>query len=169
MISFGVETGSDEGLRLLNKDTTTEQIRNVFRWCRELGILTIADFMIGLPFEKSADDVRRNVDFLLSLDPDYAQFAILSLFPNTEMYAEAADHGLILPSRWNDFARSPTADFYVDHWEEHIPLGELLQLQRESYRKFYLRPRYIWRSLIATSSWHEFTSKLQGALKIFGG
>jgi radical SAM superfamily enzyme YgiQ (UPF0313 family) len=168
MISFGVETGSDEGLRILKKQTSTAQIRNVFRWCRELGILTIADFMIGLPFEKSMDDVRRNVDFLLELDPDYAQFAILSLFPNTEMYADAARRGLIDPSRWNAFAGRPTPDFYVDHWEEHIPLRDLLKLQKDSYRRFYLRPRYVWRSLVSTCSWHEFTSKLQGALKLIG-
>lgn len=166
MISFGVETGSDEGLLLLKKNTSVEQIRNVFKWCRELGILTIADFMIGLPSEKTANDVRHNVDFLLKLDPDYAQFSILSLFPNTEIFADAARRGLINPGRWNKFAKNPTADFYLDHWEENISLSELLQLQRESYRRFYLRPRYIWRSLIATCSWHEFTSKFHGAMKI---
>lgn len=166
MISFGVETGSDEGLMLLKKNTTTEQVRKVFRWCRELGILTIADFMIGLPFEKSADDVRRNVDFLLEIDPDYAQFSILSLFPNTELFAEAARRGLIDPARWSDFARMPAADFYVDHWEEFLSLPELLNLQKESYRRFYIRPRYIWRSLVSTSSRHELASKLRGALKL---
>jgi radical SAM superfamily enzyme YgiQ (UPF0313 family) len=169
MISFGVETGSDEGLRLLKKNTSTEQIRRVFKWCRELGILTIADFMIGLPFEKSVDDVRRNVDFLLELDPDYAQFSILSLFPNTELFADAVRSGLIEPSRWSDFARKPTTSFYVDHWEEFISLNDLLRLQRESYRRFYLRPSYIWRSMISTCSWHEFKSKLHGAIKLLAG
>lgn len=168
MISFGVETGSDEGLRLLKKNTSTRQIRDVFRWCRELGILTIADFMIGLPFEKSPDDVRRNVDFLLELDPDYAQFSILSLFPGTELFSDAARCGLIEPRRWNEFARQPNTGFFVDHWEEFISLSDLLNLQKESYRRFYLRPRYIWRSLIATCSWHEFLSKLRGALKLLG-
>jgi radical SAM superfamily enzyme YgiQ (UPF0313 family) len=166
LISFGVETGNDEGLRLLKKNTTTKQVRDVFGWCRELGILTIADFMIGLPFERSPADVRRNVDFLLEIDPDYAQFSILSLFPNTELFADAARRGLIDPARWNEFARMPTSGFYVDHWEEFLPLGELLRLQRESYRRFYLRPRYIWRSLISTGSRHELASKLQGALKL---
>jgi anaerobic magnesium-protoporphyrin IX monomethyl ester cyclase len=123
--------------------------------------------MIGLPFEKSADDVRRNVDFLLEIDPDYAQFSILSLFPHTELFADAAQKGLIQPERWNDYAKEPKPSFYVDHWEEFIPLSELLQLQRESYRRFYLRPHYIWRSLINTCSWHEFSSKVQGALKLF--
>ena len=167
MISFGVETGSDEGLALLRKNTTIDQARKVFAWCRELGILTIADFMIGLPFETSADHVRRNVDFILDLDPDYAQFSILSLFPTTELFADAARRGLIDPERWRQFAAAPRADFSVDHWEEFLSLPELLRLQKESYRRFYLRPRYIWRSLITTCSWHEFTAKLQGAIKLF--
>jgi len=166
MISFGVETGSDEGLRLLKKNSTIAQVRQVFAWCRSLGILTIADFMIGLPFEKSAADVRRNIDFMLEIDPDYAQVAILSLFPNTELYAEAAQRGLIRPERWQEFVLSPTPDFYVDHWEEFLATSDLIRLQKEAYRRFYLRPRYIWRSLLSTCTWHEFTAKLQGAMKL---
>jgi radical SAM superfamily enzyme YgiQ (UPF0313 family) len=167
MISFGVETGSNEGLELLHKDTRTEQIRQVFKWCRELGILTIADFMIGLPFEKNAADVKLNIDFMLEIDPDYAQVSILSLFPNTELFEQAADRGFISKERWRDFALSPTPDFYLDHWEEYLPMSELLSLQKDAYRRFYLRPRYIWRSLLATCTWHEFTAKLRGALKLF--
>ena len=167
MISFGVETGSDDGLRLLKKNSTTAQIRQVFRWCRSLGILTIADFMIGLPFEKTASDVRRNIDFMLEIDPDYAQVSILSLFPHTELFADAAGRGLIRPERWKEFARTPRPDFHLDHWEEWLSMTDLLRLQKESYRRFYLRPRYIWRSLLSTCTRHEFTAKLQGALKLF--
>lgn len=166
MISFGVETGSDEGLSQLKKNCTTEQIRRVFGWCRELGIFTIADFMIGMPFEKSPEDVRRNVDFLLEIDPDYAQFSILSLFPNTEIFAEAAARGLIAADKWKEFSLNPTLDFNVDHWGEFLSISQLLSLQKESYRRFYFRPRYIWRSLISTCSWHEFTSKINGVLKL---
>jgi radical SAM superfamily enzyme YgiQ (UPF0313 family) len=169
MISFGVETGSDEGLALLRKNCTIAQIRQVFTWCRDLGILTIADFMIGLPFEESADQVRANIDFLLQLDPDYAQVSILSLMPHTELFSDAARQGLIRPERWQEFARSPRPDFHLEHWEEHLSMAELLALQKESYRRFYLRPRYIWRSLLATCSWHEFTAKLRGAMKLLHG
>lgn len=167
MISFGVETGSDEGLQLLKKNCTIAQVRQAFRWCRSLGILTIADFMIGLPFEKNAADVERNIDFMLEIDPDYAQVSILSLIPHTELFDDAARQGLIRPERWQEFARVPHTGFYLDHWEESLGIAELLLLQKEAYRRFYLRPRYIWRSLLATCSWHEFTAKLQGALKLF--
>ncbi|GAM10545.1 putative methyltransferase [Geobacter sp. OR-1] len=167
MISFGVETGSDEGLLLLKKNCTVAQIRQVFQWCRSVGILTIADFMIGLPFEKSAVDVRRNIDFMLEIDPDFAQVSILSLFPNTELFADAAKLGLIRPERWQEFARNPVPDFHLDHWEQWLNMSELLRLQKNSYQRFYLRPRYIWRSLLATCSRHEFAAKVQGAMKLF--
>jgi radical SAM superfamily enzyme YgiQ (UPF0313 family) len=168
MISFGVETGSDEGLRLLKKNCNIDQIRRVFSWCRSIGILTIADYMIGLPFERSVADVRRNIDFLLEIDPDYAQVSILSLFPHTELFSDAAREGLIRPERWEEFSCAPKPDFYIDHWEEHLDIGQLLVLQKEAYRRFYLRPRYIWRSLLATNSRHELKAKLQGALKLLG-
>jgi len=167
MISFGVETGSDEGLRMLQKNCTIAQIRQVFQWCRALGILTIADFMIGFPFEKSSADVKRNIDFMLELDPDYAQVSILSLIPNTQLFDEAAERGLIRRERWAAFAHEPHPDFYQDHWEESLGIAELLRLQKEAYRQFYLRPKYILRSLLATTSRHEFAAKLQGALKLF--
>jgi len=166
LISFGVETGSDEGLQQLRKNCTIAQVRQVFAWCRELEILTIADFMVGLPFERSEADIRRNVDFLLELDPDYAQFAILTLFPNTELFDEAVRRGMVSEDRWREFARAPQPGFYVDHWEEFLPMSRLLSLQKEAYRRFYLRPRYIWRSLVSTCSWPEFRSKLLGALKL---
>jgi hypothetical protein len=55
----------------------------------------------------------------------------------------------------------------MDHWEEFLSASELMRLQRESYRRFYLRPGFVWRSLISTCSWHEFVSKLSGAIKLF--
>lgn len=166
MISFGVETGTDEGLKILKKATTTEKIRNAFKWCRELGILTVADFIIGQPFEKTPEDVKRNIEFLMKLDPDYAQVSVLKLYPNTEMYDNAVRQGVVPPGRWQDFAMAPRRDFIVDHWNEFMDLATLVQLQKWSYRRFYFRPRYILRSVIQTGSIYQFMSKAKGALKL---
>ncbi|MBF0437032.1 MAG: radical SAM protein [Magnetococcales bacterium] len=168
MISFGVETGSDAGLKALKKGTTTEQVRKVFRWCRELGIITIADFIIGLPFERSPADIAVSINFLLELDPDYAQVGILNLYPNTPLFDEAVSKGLIDPQRWRDFSLDPKPSFFVDHWEEHIPALELVRMQRQAYRRFYLRPRWILRSVLTIRTLHEFKMKVSGGLQILG-
>ncbi|KIL98712.1 Radical SAM domain protein [Paramagnetospirillum magnetotacticum MS-1] len=166
MISFGVETGSDDGLRILKKATTTAKIRQAFAWCRELGILTVADYIIGQPFEKTPDDIRRNIDFLVALDPDYAQISVLKLYPNTEMYDDATARGVVAPGRWQEFSVNPRRDFIVDHWNEFMDLTTLVREQKRAYRRFYFRLPYILRSVRQTGSLYQFLSKAKGAMKL---
>ena len=166
MISFGVETGTDEGLKALKKGTTTKKITEAFKWCRELGILTVADYIIGLPHERSVVDIENSINFLIGLDPDYAQVSVLKLYPNTAMYDSAVEKCVIKPGRWQQFALNPTTGFIVDHWDEHLDLGTLVRMQKHAYRRFYFRPRYIMRSVLKTRSIYELYSKIFGALKL---
>jgi len=167
MVSFGVETGSNEGLKYVQKSTTVEKIKEVFKWCKELHIKTIADYMIGFPFEKTKEDVRKNIDFLIKLDPDYAQFAILCLYPNTVLFNQAVEKGLIKKGKWESYALNPKTDFVIDHWEEHLSTAELVELQKEAYKKYYLRFSYIIKSIFGIRSFYEFKTKLKAFIKLF--
>ncbi len=166
LISFGVETSTDEGLARLNKGATIAQVEQAFHWCRELGIKSLADYMIGVPTEKCEDDVRRNIDYLIQLDPDYAQIGILNIYPNTELYTEAVSLGLIEAGRWEAWSRNPQPGFRVDHWNEFLSDQELVRLHRESYRRFYFRPRYILKRIFELNSFHELRSNIIGAVKL---
>lgn len=167
-IHFGVETGTDEGLRLLKKNTSTDQIHQAFKLCKKLKIKTVADFMIGLPFEKDINDLKTNIDFLLSLEPDYAQFSILTLVPFTQLYDDAIKKGLIKRDKWNNFVRSYNPDFRPDHWYEYFSPEDLRRLHKWAYKKFYFRPSYIIRSIKDVSSFYELKTKIKGAIKILG-
>lgn len=165
-ISFGVETGTDEGLKALRKGTKIVQVEKAFKWCRELGIRTVADYMLGLPFEKGADDVWNNFNFLVKLQPDFAQFGILSLYPNTQAYDEAIAKGMIDGERWKEFCLKPYKNMTVDHWTEFMPVEELTELHRALYRKFYFRPRFMLRSIFETRSLQEFKTKAFGLRRL---
>lgn len=168
MISFGVETGTDEGLEQIKKGTTTATMKQAFAWCRELGIETVADFMIGFPFERSAAEVRKNIDYLIGLDPDYQLLSILMLLPGTEIYQEALDRALVDPEKWRRFARNPRVEenFEIDYWTEHLSAEELIRLRKEGYRRFYLRPRFVARALLSVRSIHEFKNKWRGLMTL---
>jgi len=167
MISFGVETGTNAGLKELKKGVTTEKFVKVFRWCREIGIVSLADFIIGFPFERTVKDIQTNLDFLISLDPDYAQIAVLMLLPNTPLYDEALEKGIVKPGVWEEFCLNPTPDFELSYWTEFHDLSTLVALQTAAYRKFYFRPKYILRSLLKTSSFYELKTKAKGGFKLF--
>lgn len=166
MISFGVETGTDEGLKILKKGTNTKKIRDAFEWCRKLGIITVADYIIGMPFEKNTSDIRQNINFLLGLDPDYAQVSILTLYPNTQMFDDGVAKGLVDEQRWRNWVLDPKPNFVVDHWTEFMNLPDLLSEQKKAYRRFYFRPKYILRSIWATRSLYEFWAKARGAMTL---
>lgn len=166
MISFGVETGSDIGHKTLKKGSKIRQVEDAFKWCRQLGIKTIANYMIGLPHETSKQDVIDNLAFLKKLNPNYAQIAILNLYPHTQVFKDAIAKGMIEDGRWEKFALNPQNGFKVDHWTEFLTEKELVELHRYAYKSFYFRPKYIWNSILETKSFHEFKSKSKGVLKL---
>ena len=168
MISFGIEAGTDKSLKALRKGAKVFHAKQTLEWCRELGIETIADYMLGLPGE-DYDDVLQSIQALINFDPDYAQVAILTLYPNTQVYDQAVEKGLIKDGRWQEFARKPFIGFKVDHWEEKLNLNQLVKLQKLAYSRFYFRPKYILRSILKTKSLHQLKSKAFGALKVMNG
>jgi anaerobic magnesium-protoporphyrin IX monomethyl ester cyclase len=165
-ISFGVETGSDEGLKHLKKGSKTAKYREVFGWCRELGIRTVADFIIGFPFEKTPEDVRENIGYLIELDPDFCVIGVLMLLPGTEIFRQGVEAGQADLQKWVAFSGNPTPDFRIDYWNEFMSTQELMQLRHESYRRFYMRPNYIFRSVLQTRSFYEFKAKFGGFLAL---
>ena len=162
MISFGVETGTDEGLKYINKGISVKQIEEVFKLCRKHKIKTVANFMIGFPFEKTEDDINKNINFCTSLNPAYGMFSVLILYPGTPVYNMAVEKKLINPQRWHDFVTNPSPDFYLDYWEEFFTRKQLLDFQKKAFRNFYLRPAYIWRQIKSLTSFEEFKRKVKG-------
>ena len=62
-----------------------EQIEHAFALCREVGIHTVAYFMIGTPTERSRQDVVDTIDYSIRLKPDFVMYNILTPFPGTAL------------------------------------------------------------------------------------
>jgi len=170
LISFGIETSTQEGLQMMRKGTKVKQNIDALKLCKKYGIVTLADFIIGLPHERSYDDVLNSIKILTNdYRPDYAQFSILSLYPNTEVYDQAVAKGLIVDGKWNEWARDPlNAKLKVEHWHEFVSREQLVELQKKAYRMFYLRPSSIWNMMKQLKSFDEFKIKVKAALDILG-
>ncbi len=148
-IQIGVETCTDEGLQILGKNTTIAQVRDTFRACRRAGVDSMAYFMLGLPNERTPADVRRLSRFAKKLEPTYAMFNVLTLYPGTRLLAEAEGKGLVQPGVWEQYAERPDPAFVQPIWDEFLARDQLNELQAEAYRAFYLRPSVVLRELRA--------------------
>lgn len=141
LLSFGVESGSDEILRRMKKGATASQAREAIRLCREAGIKTYTFFVVGTPWE-TRDTFRETIAFARGLGSDYAEFSFAVPFPGTELYEEATRAGLLegttMTGFTNDAPVTPTFTLSKD---------ELISLRKTALRRYYLSPGYVARTL----------------------
>jgi radical SAM superfamily enzyme YgiQ (UPF0313 family) len=164
-IHFGVESGNDRMLKVIRKNTTVERVKTAFRLAHEVGIETLAYFMIGQQTETRAD-IQDSIDLARQLRPRYVNFAIFTPLPGTAIYAEGLERGLIKKDVWREFANNPTADFVLPVWEEQFTRDELYAILVRCMRDFYMRPGYILRQLLSVRSVGEFARKAAAGLGI---
>lgn len=141
-IFYGVETGIPRLLDLLKKDFDIEQVKECFKLTREARIEIHASLMLGLPTE-TVKESYQTFNFIINLNPDYAQWQKYNPLPGTELYQLALKNGRLLTTDRTKF----------DGWSSlvYVPAGreaqEIIKTEKRFYRKFYLRPAFVIRSL----------------------
>ena len=84
-IFFGIESGNDSVLKIMNKQFTTDQARAAVESVASTGIETGAFFILGYPGETD-QTVLDTVSFAASLPLDYASFTMPYPIPGTGLY-----------------------------------------------------------------------------------
>ncbi len=87
-VDFGIESGSDRILKIIEKGTSTAQVRNAFRLAKEAGLRTYGSVLIGNPGETTAD-IEETKALIRELKPSLTLFNFLTPFPGSELYHNA--------------------------------------------------------------------------------
>lgn len=156
LILFGVESADEQILKNINKRISLTQVMAAVKMARRIGIETRASFMIGNQGE-TEETIQKTIDFAIKLDPDEVQFNIATAYPGTELFNWAKDQGYIKSFNWDDYSMS------------NVVL-ELPGLSREkmqfyyetAHRRFYFRPRIIWRRLSHIRTKQQLQQELKG-------
>ena len=121
--------------------------------------------MIVNPKEKT-HHIEQSIRFARKLNPDYLHIAILTPFPATELYAKGLDSGMLPDDYWKTYAENPTPDFVPKYWNENFDDEELVEMLRDFYREFYMRPRYLLKSLLGIKSLGDLKTKISTGLRV---
>ena len=101
-VSFGVETGNSDLLKLARKGITREQVRKAVSLCREIGIVPHTSFIVGLPGE-TPETLEETGAFAASLGSLYG-YHFLTPFPGTTVREEAERYDIeILTDDWTRY------------------------------------------------------------------
>lgn len=84
-LSFGIESGSQKILDIVNKKNTTERNSKAIQICKKVGIKTKAFIMLGLPGE-SQETIEKTKRWVLESHPDIASLYIFYPFEGCDIY-----------------------------------------------------------------------------------
>ncbi len=97
-VSFGVESGSPTILKEMKKRNDLDHLRDVVKWCSELGIEVNFSLISGTPSE-TPETLKETCDYLLDLNEYYwripNEINHIVPIPGSDLYDEAKDRGLI--------------------------------------------------------------------------
>jgi radical SAM superfamily enzyme YgiQ (UPF0313 family) len=139
-IYYGVESGSSRILELMNKRITLSQAETAVRIAKDCGISVITSFILGYPGE-TYEDMDATIRFAVHLDPDFAQFTILTPYPGTPIFQELRGKNLLATDDWN---RYTVTEPVIQYESYGLTSKKVSRKLKEAYLRFYLRPGYLF-------------------------
>jgi len=132
-MAYGVETGSQRLMQVIQKGITLEQVEEVFNWTKQAGLNIAAYFMLGLPTE-TVQESWQTIEFAKHLEPDWAEFTLTTPFPGTPLFETARHEGRLTSLDWSKFRTQ--AGWMDDELPICLPVEPQMNLKRYSVRRF---------------------------------
>lgn len=157
IINFGVESGHPQILKNMKKEVEIDQIYKAHKLTSKYGIRTYATFVIGSPGETD-ETMAATLKVALGIRASLAMFFVAIAYPGTVMYEKAVEEGIVEPRWWAkqawDSSRHSAFEkrwgWTADAGAIKIPGFDAETWQKRATRSFYIRPRFVWDTLIFT-------------------
>lgn len=135
LIHFGVETGSERIMEIINKKISLSQIAQGILMTKKAGIEQACFFMFGFPTETEEDRLK-TIAFAKTLNPTYASFHKVTMYPGTPLFEIMSEH-----------LRTPKFTTWLKEYETDY----LNQTVRQALFEFYVRWQYISKNIITSN------------------
>jgi anaerobic magnesium-protoporphyrin IX monomethyl ester cyclase len=155
-VSLGTEAAAQLKLDRFNKETTVAQNKKAIRLLREAGIVTEAQFIVGLENE-TAETLEETYQMARDWNPDMANWAMYTPWPFSDLFQELGDKVEVFDFEKYNFVTPIMKPDAMDR-------AELLDRVMNNYRRFFMNKtffQYPWEK-------DKFRRKyLMGCLKAF--
>ena len=133
-VSLGTEAAAQLKLDLFNKETTVAQNKKAIKLLRDAGIVTEAQFIVGLENE-TAETIEETYRMTRDWNPDMANWAMYTPWPFSDLFQELGDKVEVFDYEKYNFVTpimKPTA----------MDRGELLDRVMNNYRRFFMNKTF---------------------------
>ncbi|MCB9107489.1 MAG: radical SAM protein [Anaerolineales bacterium] len=163
MISWGIESGSEEVLKRARKGANPAKAQQALTWARKAGIKNFGYFIIGLPGE-TEETIQETITFSKTLPLNVAIFHIAAPYPGTPFFYEVVENGWFRPgTNWEEVDMDKST--VLDYSEIGLTAERLNYWQKRATREWVLRPEPIWTIVRGLNTWQGFKSAVSAGVQ----
>jgi len=145
---LGIESGNDDMLKKMQKDFTTQQIRDAYKLLNKYRIKTSASFIIGAPGE-TARQINDTLRLVNEINPTRPSCCIYTPFPGSKFACELIQKGKMSESMslydWGNYADGEKANGFQLSEVDNATLNKIYSLfWRKFVLSFILNFRFKW-------------------------
>ena len=155
-VSLGTEAAAQLKLDRFNKETTIEQNKKAIRLLREAGIVTEAQFIVGLENE-TRETLEETYQMARDWNPDMANWAMYTPWPFSDLFQELGDKVEIFDFEKYNFVTPIMKPDAMDR-------AELLDRVMHNYRRFFMNKAFLQYPFTKDKERRKY---LMGCLKAF--
>ena len=114
LILFGIESGSDEILKRIDKKMNRALIRQQTALVNAAGIPWLGFFIMGYPGE-TREQIQETLAFMKELNPNAAEINIFNPLPGTRIWDDLEGQGLVSSDMdFSRFSQSSTENYFLN-------------------------------------------------------
>lgn len=162
-IMYGIESSNPEILKTLKKQIRPDKIKKVINYTHDLGINILGFFMLGAPGE-TLETIEDTIKFSLELPLQYAQYAVVTPYPDTELYEYYQDNGL--EDYWSEYTKDSSKERKIELMGTDLKRDYVEGRANKAWRQFYFRPHIIWNQARKISSFSRVKRLVNGAIDV---
>lgn len=134
-LAFGFESGNQEILNNINKETTLDKLKQAAILANKVGIMTQGFFIFGLP-DETKETIQETINFAKSVPLNRAQFLLLDVLPGSQL--------------WYDLEFEKKVDWSKHSYQESTWVPQTIDLETlnsapsKAFKSFFFRPKQMF-------------------------
>jgi len=140
-IAFGIESGNQDILDQIDKQTSLDQIVRAVTKAKKAGLQVTGHVVIGFPHD-TRDTITTTERFVNSLPLDFVQYYCAMPYPGTQLFSDAVENGWLTTSDWKQWEHNCSVMNY-----DRLTAAEIMKLRRHLMLRWYFTPRRIMNTL----------------------
>ncbi len=146
-MQFGVESGSNRVLEVLNKNLTIEETIACFDNINAVGIESIANIMLFCPTE-TFEETQATVRLIHRIKPTFIAAQVFMLFPPMEWYHKKVKDGILAQNLWDEYITNPVGGAPALTVKGAENADDFFKFRDKVVAEYYIRPAYILKRLV---------------------